>query len=228
MNHITTMGVVLRRVNYQEADRIVRLITPDHGKISLIAKGARRTKSKLAGGIELFSVNDITFIKGKSEIFTLVSSRGANHFQNILKDLERTKTGFEFIKRIDKLVEDNAGGEYFQILANAFEGLDRNDISSQLVEAWFLMKIFDSSGHGIELDFDADSKGLKGGSSYDFDHDTMAFYSSQNGVFSEQHIKLMRLLRSSVSPLRLVSVQGVDDYVIECVQLCRSIDKFLT
>lgn len=228
MNHITTTGVVLRRVNYQEADRIVRLITPDHGKISLIAKGVRRTKSKLAGGIELFAVNEVTFIKGKSDIYTLISSRGANHFQNILKDLDRTNTGFEFIKRIDRLVEDNAGGEYFQILANAFEGLDRNDISSQLIETWFLMKIFDSSGHGIELDRDSDSKDLKGGLSYDFDHDTMAFYSSQSGVFSEQHIKLMRLLRSSVSPLRLVSVRGVDDYVVECVQLCRSIDKFRT
>ena len=45
-------AIVLRRTNYGEADRILQLLTPK-GKRSVMAKGVRRERSKLAGGIEL-------------------------------------------------------------------------------------------------------------------------------------------------------------------------------
>ena len=48
-----TEAIILRRTNYGEADRVISLITPDRGKISGIAKGVRKPKSKLAGGLEL-------------------------------------------------------------------------------------------------------------------------------------------------------------------------------
>lgn len=66
MKTISTQAIVLKRSNYREADRILRVITPDRGKISLIAKAVRKPKSKLAGGIELFSVNEISYIEGKA------------------------------------------------------------------------------------------------------------------------------------------------------------------
>lgn len=64
-NIIVTSGIVLNRINFGEADRILTVITPDQGKLSLIAKGVRKEKSKLAGGIELFSVSNISFIPPK-------------------------------------------------------------------------------------------------------------------------------------------------------------------
>ena len=82
MKTISTQAIVLKRSNYREADRILRVITPDRGKISLIAKAVRKPKSKLAGGIELFSVNEISYIEGKSDLSTLVSSR-ASHLSPI-------------------------------------------------------------------------------------------------------------------------------------------------
>ncbi|MCA9330182.1 DNA repair protein RecO, partial [Candidatus Saccharibacteria bacterium] len=62
MKQIVTVGIVLARINYGEADRIVTILTPDHGKIRLLARGVRKIKSRLAGGIELFSINDLTYI----------------------------------------------------------------------------------------------------------------------------------------------------------------------
>ena len=56
MNQLVTDGIVLSRVNYGEADRIIKLLTPEAGKLSLMARGVRKPKSKLAGGIELFSI----------------------------------------------------------------------------------------------------------------------------------------------------------------------------
>ena len=50
-------AIVLRRTNFGEADRIVDLLTPS-GRVSVMARGVRREKSKLAGGIELFALCD--------------------------------------------------------------------------------------------------------------------------------------------------------------------------
>lgn len=62
-----TQAIVLRRTNYGEADRILQLLTP-LGKMSVMARGVRREKSRLAGGIELFGVSDIVVTTGKGEI----------------------------------------------------------------------------------------------------------------------------------------------------------------
>jgi len=86
VNQIVTTAIVLSRLNYGEADRIITVITPDNGKLRLMAKGVRRVKSKLAGGIELFIVSSLTFIKGKGDIGTLVSSRLQTHFSSIVTD----------------------------------------------------------------------------------------------------------------------------------------------
>ena len=60
MADLKTDAIVLKRVNYREGDRIITFLTPD-GRLSAIAKGARKEKSKLAGGIEiLFLVSSFT------------------------------------------------------------------------------------------------------------------------------------------------------------------------
>ncbi len=113
MNQIVTKGIVLTRTDYGEADRIITMLTPDQGKVRVIAKGVRRVKSKLAGGIELFSVSSITYIPGRKEIGTLVSTRLQQHFGNIVKDIDRTMLGYELLKRLNKATEDDVDDDYF-------------------------------------------------------------------------------------------------------------------
>ena len=57
-------AIVLRRTDYAEADRVLQLLTPK-GRRSVIAKGVRRERSKLAGGIELFSLCDVVERSGR-------------------------------------------------------------------------------------------------------------------------------------------------------------------
>lgn len=59
---LRTQAIILRRTNYGESDRILGLITP-HGKLSVLARGARKEKSRLAGGIELFQSPTLQPIK---------------------------------------------------------------------------------------------------------------------------------------------------------------------
>ena len=58
MKTYRTRAIVLRRTNYGEADRVVQLLTVE-GRRSVMARGVRKEKSKLAGGIELFAVSDV-------------------------------------------------------------------------------------------------------------------------------------------------------------------------
>ena len=78
MQTLRTEAIILRRTNYGEADRILNVLTPEHGKVSAIAKGVRKAKSKLAGGLELFAVSDITILKGKSDMGTFEAARAVS------------------------------------------------------------------------------------------------------------------------------------------------------
>jgi len=82
MKQLVARAIVLSRTDFGEADRIITLLTPDQGKVRLVARGVRRAKSKIAGGIELFSISDITYMTGKGDLGTLISARLDRHYGN--------------------------------------------------------------------------------------------------------------------------------------------------
>src|SRR5262245_28381592 len=62
----STQAIVLRRTDYGEADRVVTLLTPEVGKLRVLAKGARKITSRKAGHIELFTRTQLLLAKGRS------------------------------------------------------------------------------------------------------------------------------------------------------------------
>src|SRR5919108_6185616 len=61
-------AVVLRKLDYGEADRIFTLLTANHGKVGAIAKGVRRPESRLGPALELYSHVDVLLAKGRGEL----------------------------------------------------------------------------------------------------------------------------------------------------------------
>jgi DNA repair protein RecO (recombination protein O) len=212
LQQIVTRGIVLSRTDYGEADRILHFLTPNRGKISAIAKGVRKSKSRLAGGIELFSVSDLSFIIGRSEIYTITSARLVKYYDNIVKDLERTKAGYEFIRLLNKNTEDNPEQAYFELLITVFEALDDPNISLELTSLWFNMQLIKLAGHTPNLHTDISSKKLNESKKYEFDFDHMQFMESKpgRGKFNANQIKFLRLLVNSTHPRILQKVEGVN------------------
>ncbi len=210
---VITQAIVLRRTDFQEADRILTLLTSGYGKVSVIAKGVRRARSKLAGGIELFSVSEVTFIPGSKDISTLVSTRLKIHYGNIVKDINRTMMGYEFLKCINKTTEDAAEAEYFELLAVALEGLNDLNLDQKLVEAWFFLHLLRENGRTPELQRDAAGGELGQAESYNFDFDAMSFHAHDNGQFTPNHIKLLRLAVRAQSPQILGKVRDIEKYL---------------
>ena len=94
-----TTGYILKRTNYGEADRILNVITP-RGKISVIAKGARKEKSKLAGGIEMFSLVELGVHRGRGEMGLITSARMKEYYGNLLKDLARVELSALILRKV--------------------------------------------------------------------------------------------------------------------------------
>ena len=216
MQQLVTTGIVLARTNYGEADRIVTVLTPEQGKLRLMAKGARREKSKLAGGIELFSTSHITYIKGRSDIGTLVSARLSKHYGNIVQDLDRVQLGYDLIKLLNRTIEDRAESDYFQLLDRSFQALDDPKIHVQLIHAWFLAQLLRLGGHMPNLVTDAFGERLDPTATYDFDYDSMSFAKHDQGQFAADHIKFMRLMFSGTTPRILQQVSGVERLLPSC------------
>src|SRR5260370_4019245 len=81
-------AVVLRKLDYGEADRIFTLLTRTHGKVGAIAKGVRRPTSKLGPSLELYGHVDVLLAKGRGEL-DVVAQVQRMPGQRIAGDVER-------------------------------------------------------------------------------------------------------------------------------------------
>lgn len=222
MKQLKTKAIVLSRINYREADRIVTVISEDYGKIRLMARGVRNLKSKLAGGIELFTVNDISFIQGRGDISTLVSSRLQSNYANILTDLERVQAGYEFLKTVDKAVQDGSGSEYFYLLKAALSGLNDLRLGREAMRLWFTSRLIAISGHSPNLITEKNGAKLSEDSGYGFDSDAMCFFVQAKGKFTANDVKYLRLAFSSNDPGIIGRVKGAEELAVKLLPLVTS------
>lgn len=212
MNQIVDQAIVLKRQEFGEADRIVTFLTKSNGKITGMVKGARRSKSKMAGGIELFSQSSVTFMVGKGEMRTIISTRLETHYGNIAKDVTRTMWAYEALKLLDKSTEEDCGPNFFELSQDLFEALNDNAISLNAVRLWFFVNLLAELGHSINTKTDDENKKLMPEGEFDFSFSSMSFVSNPNGQFGIDHIKLLRLAVSH-KPATLFRVNGVNELV---------------
>lgn len=205
MKHVKTKGVILRRTNYGEADRILTLLTSDMGKIKAIAKGVRKQKSRLAGGLEVFSVSSISLIQGKSEMFTIISTRLDTHYGHIVKELNRTMAMYDCLKTINSYAGDNCEPAYFDLLQHTLQAMNEDDIPAEVVKVWFEMQLLKLLGSEPNLNTDNQQKKLESSNKYQFDYEAMSFLVSSSGTFKQKHVKFLRLLLSE-KPKRLATI----------------------
>lgn len=204
----TTDAVILKRTNYGEADRIVTLLTKDAGKLRVMARGIRKSTSKLAGGLELFSETSIVYIKGRGEIDTLVSTKLRRHYGAIVADLEKSRVAYDVLKAIDTVTEDAYEQEFYTLLTDAFAILQEVKKDPRLTWAWFLMQLLRLSGHEPELTEDVDGEMLVASATYSFDFQAGRFRRDSTGS-SADHIKFLRLLGGN-DPIKLERVAGLE------------------
>jgi DNA repair protein RecO (recombination protein O) len=101
-----TTGVVLKHSPLGEADRLLTVYTTNMGKLKLVGKGVRRTKSKLGGHLDLLSHCQLEVSKGR-DLDNINSASSINSFQLLRENLTKTAAAFYCLDLVDSLTPEN-------------------------------------------------------------------------------------------------------------------------
>ncbi len=212
-----TKAIVLRRTNYGEADRVVQLLTAD-GRRSVMARGVRKEKSKLAGGIELFAVSDVVIGEGKGDLGVLTSAKLDIFYRHILEDYDRLQFGYQVIKLVSRASEAVDEPEWFELLQETLAGLDATTVPLALVQAWFYARYASLLGHELNVELDVEGNPLESTKTYRYDTVEQGLRLLPQGEIGSEHIKFLRLVSSR--PLQvLVQIGGVGTVLPESLRL---------
>ncbi len=126
-------GIILKRINYGEADRIVTLFTQEKGKITVIAKGVRKPTSKRAASIEVGTELEALIIKGRG-MDILSQTVIIDSFPAIKQDLIGCTQLYQLLEIIDILTrEDQELPEVYELLLNTLTNLSTQTNHKQLL-----------------------------------------------------------------------------------------------
>ncbi len=113
----TTDALVIGSMRYREADRIVTLYTRDRGRLSAIAKGVRRTKSKVGGRLEPFSLVRASLYSGRGALYTAMGVETVRTFQGVRDELFRMEEGARLLTAVRHLFPgEEASAPAFNLL----------------------------------------------------------------------------------------------------------------
>lgn len=214
-----TRAIVLKRTNYGEADRILHLLTP-LGRRNVMARGVRREKSKLAGGIELFAISDVVIGQGKGELGVLTSARLSHFCRNILSDYDRTEFGYEMLKQIGRASESLDEPEWYDIAAEVLMALDALSVPLSLTKTWFYLHLSSMLGDELSTQRDINGDKLVADKKYRYDDSEKCFVESSNGEIGAEHIKILRL--TAIKSIQtLIQVAGIEPFLPICLDVSR-------
>ncbi|TMG02504.1 MAG: DNA repair protein RecO [Chloroflexi bacterium] len=143
-------AVVLRKLDYGEADRIFTLLTSTHGKVGAIAKGVRRPSSKLGPSLELYGHVDVLLAKGRGELDVVAQVQRVPGYR-IEGDVERMAHAALIAELAERVCEDRhpVDGVY-ELAVTAMAELGR-ETQPRRASAWFLMSALDLLGYAPQL-----------------------------------------------------------------------------
>ena len=146
-------AVVLRSLRYGEADRILHVYTPDRGRLSLIAKGVRRSKSRFGGRLEPYFRLRLVLYQGRSELLTVTSAEtldGHPRLREHAGALDGASRGCDAVARLFGDGEPHSG--VYHLLANQLALFDADPARATLANALaFRLKLLLAAGFAPQL-----------------------------------------------------------------------------
>ena len=144
-------AVVIRQRELGEADRILVLYTLERGKLSAVAKGIKRPRSKLAGSLQLFSHASVQLAAGRSlEVAT--QARAIDFHYNLRRDMARYAHASYAAELLDAFTDEALSHPaLFELLLSTLGAMDAGADPATLIRA-FELKLMARLGYGPELE----------------------------------------------------------------------------
>jgi DNA repair protein RecO (recombination protein O) len=148
--------VVLRSIRYGEADRILHVYTPHRGRVSAIAKGVRRARSRFGGRLEPFFRLRLELHEGRSELLTVTGAQTVEGYPRLREDaraLDAAARACDAVGRLFETPEPHPG--VFNLLCRKLALLDEQsatpDRSSRAGALQFRLKLLLAAGLAPQL-----------------------------------------------------------------------------
>lgn len=144
MHGFKTEGIVLKRRNLGEADRILTVFSRQLGKISVLAKGVRRITSRRSGNVELLN-RVLMYLHQAKTFLILTEASSLDTFQKIKTDLTLSTYAYHIIEIVDKLSAENQENRIlYEYLVEVLRRLERKP--RQILIRAFEVKILSNLG----------------------------------------------------------------------------------
>lgn len=147
MASFSTPAILLKRVDFGDDDLILTVFSLIRGKISLIAKSARKSRKRFCGSLDLFSASDLVCRDGRGHLFLLQEAALRHPFCRIRSDFKKTAYASYFCEILNNWLEpDDVQPRAFDLLFQVLDRLDRSDLPDELLSVVFQMTLMIISG----------------------------------------------------------------------------------
>ena len=140
-------AVVLRTYKSGESDRVGVMWTRHHGKLRVLAKGVRKTSSRMGGSLEPMGHVTIDLVRGRGDLYITKHVAHLERMTNLRADYARISAGLALVEVIDAIPTDEAADEgIFEMLVRALLTLDNVEFHPELVASSFFFKLLAYDG----------------------------------------------------------------------------------
>ncbi|MCB2297256.1 DNA repair protein RecO [Clostridium tagluense] len=148
---LKTRAVVIKTQEFKESDKLVWLFTEELGKITAIAKGARKNKSKYVSSTLPCSYGEFILFKGKN-LYTINEVTIIDSFQQLLRDLTTITYASYFNELIDIAMEnEEVNSELFKDFVSAFYFIKNDVMDIEVLARAFETKLLKATGYGLNF-----------------------------------------------------------------------------
>ncbi|MBO5660486.1 MAG: DNA repair protein RecO [Bacteroidaceae bacterium] len=149
--YLTTKALILRVVDYNDKDCLLTVLTPEHGKLTVKARGLRRKNSPIIAPCQLLALGEFTLFEYRGQ-YTINEAHAIELFQGLRRDLGKLSLGTYFAQVAEVLSqEDIPNPELLSLTLNCLYALDKLDKSEILVKAVFELRVASIGGYAPDL-----------------------------------------------------------------------------
>ena len=142
---------MIKTQEFKESDKLVWLFTEDFGKITAIAKGARKNKSRYVSSTLPCSYGEFVLFKGRN-LYTINEVTIIDSFQQLLRNLETITYASYFNELIDIAMEnEDVNMELFKDLVTAFYFIKNDVMDIEVLARAFETKLLKATGYGLNF-----------------------------------------------------------------------------
>lgn len=149
--HLTIQGLVLRVTQYQDHDALLTILTRDHGKLTVKARGLRRKNSPLVAPCQLLALSEFTLFEYRGN-YTVNDAATIELFHSLRKDLSLLSLGTYMAHVAEAIcVEDVPNPELLSLVLNCLYALSNLNLSESVVKAVFELRSACIAGYAPDL-----------------------------------------------------------------------------